>query len=252
MRLLENRTAIVTGAARGIGRATALIFARHGAKVAMVDTDDGPLHEALQDVHQAGPGAITLSKSVAVAAQVQELVDLTLRAFGKVDVLVNNVGASWGAIGMDVSEVDFSDIIDLNLKSHFLCTRAVVPHMKQQKYGRIVNIAGDAGRFSSRLNGLPSVAANAGVQGQTRLLAQELGPFNITVNAVSPGNLRAEGSEDDFGAGIASAEALTECPLGRRTKMEEVAGAVLFFASDLSSHVTGVTISVNGGRQMLW
>ena len=153
---------------------------------------------------------------------------------------------------MDVSEKDFSDILNLNLKSQFLCARAVVPYLKQQKYGKIVNIVSDAGRFRSYMAGLPYVAAKAGVHGQTRLLARELGPYNVTVNAVSPGNVLTEQGREDLTNNPALRVTLKDCPMGRWTEPEELASVVLFFASDLSSHVTGVTMSANGGWHMVW
>jgi 3-oxoacyl-[acyl-carrier protein] reductase len=251
MGLLDGRVAVVTGSGQGIGRATALLFSREGARVVVADIRDDTRAETVRLLTEAGGEGVSVHADVTEPGDAAALVAAAMAAFGRVDVLVNNAGTSWGPTGLDVSDDDWHAIVALNLTGQFNCVRAVVPQMKAQRYGKLVGIASDAGRFISYGAGLPYVAAKAGVHGMYRRLAEELGPWNITANVISPGNVLTE--EGRRYMEMPSMQGLLrDNPMGRWTEPEELASGVLFFASDLSSHVTGATVSVNGGWHMLW
>jgi NAD(P)-dependent dehydrogenase (short-subunit alcohol dehydrogenase family) len=251
MGLLEGRSAIITGAGQGIGRATALMFAREDAHVMIVDIVDDARLESVRLIEEAGGVAISAHADVTVASDVDAMVAETAKAFGRVDILVNNAGGSWGSTDLDISDEDWQRVFDLNLTSQFLCVRAVVPHMKRQRYGKLIGITSGAGRYKAYSTGLAYAASKGGVHGFHRKLAAELGRWNITANVVSPGNVLTEHGRQWLEL-PSMRGLLKECPLGRWTEPEELANAILFFASDLSSQVTGVTMDVNGGWLMMW
>jgi 3-oxoacyl-[acyl-carrier protein] reductase len=252
--LLAHKVAIVTGAARGIGKATAMTFARHGADVALVDIQETLLHASCEDVGRIANRARGFSGDLTKPEDVRRVIGAVLEHFDHIDILANVAGGNReGAVGMDTSEEDFEFEVALNVKTAFLCCQAVIPHMKKRRYGKIVNIISEAGRHRATMTGLGYVAGKAGGLGLTRRLAWEVGPFNITVNAVSPGNVLSELGRQQY-------EDLTperqkqideETPLRRWAEPEELANAILFMASDLSSFVTGATLSVSGGRYMI-
>jgi 3-oxoacyl-[acyl-carrier protein] reductase len=253
--LLEGRFAIITGAGQGIGRSIARVFAREGARVGIAELRHETRVETVGLVDdEFGLGtALDLPVDVTDVDQVNGMVEKAVQAWSRVDILINNAGASWGSLDIDVTDEDWRSIMALNLTGQFYCIRAVVPHMKQQRYGKLVGIASDAGRFRTYGTGMPYVAAKAGVHGMHRLLAEELGPWNITANVVSPGNVMTEEAKRYMEQpGLATLDLLRDCPMGRWTEPDELANAVLFYASDLSSHVTGVTMSVNGAWHMVW
>jgi NAD(P)-dependent dehydrogenase (short-subunit alcohol dehydrogenase family) len=253
MGLLNGRSAIITGSGQGIGRTTAELFLKEGARVGVAELRDDSRAGTVSLLREkyGTDSVIDLPVDVTDSVKVGRMVDAAVKAFERIDILVNNAGTSWGAVGLDVSDEDWRDIIALNLTGQFNCVRAVVPHMKRQRYGKLVGIASDSGRFRSYATGFPYVAAKAGVHGMYRRLGEELGPWNITANVISPGNVLTEEGRKYMEL-PAMRDLLRDCPMGRWTEPEELASAVLFYASDLSSHVTGVTMSVNGGWHMVW
>ena len=249
---LEGEIAWVTGAARGIGWAVARAFAKEGAKLAMNDLRT--LDEAAAKIEGIGRTVLALQGDVTKAQQVQEMAAKILEKFGRIDILVNNAGGGLNVPFsiVDLQEEDWDKVVDLNLKAAFLCSKAVIPSMRQQGKGVIINLASLAGRSSATTVGPAYTGAKAGVLGLTRHLAKTEGPYGIRVNAVSPGSILTELLRERF-QGYSKEEQekrLAGTPLRRLGKPEEVAAAVLFLASQDASFITGANIDVNGGRFM--
>jgi 3-oxoacyl-[acyl-carrier protein] reductase len=247
---LQNKIALITGAARGIGRAIAEAFSREGADLILADIQEGEVRLLAERLQAQGRKALPMPVNVCSGHQVQAMVDKSLQEMGRIDILINSVGGGKYVPMVEMTEEDWDGMIEFNLKSVFLCCRAVFPHMISRRYGRIVNIASLAGRGTSETGGVHYTAAKAGVLGFTRHLAREAGPYGITVNAVAPGptltdRLRAQLSPEQ------EAEIARRAPLGRLGHPEDPAGAALFLASDEASFVTGATIDVNGGLLMM-
>ena len=249
----DGRTAIVTGAAHGFGRAIALALASLGARVFAVDVIRKELDETVR--LGAGPGAIDVRVvDVSDRAAVHTMAADVLRQTGRVDVLVNDAGGVLGQVGRpveEISEADWRAIFSVNLDGAFYCCQAVAPAMKAARYGRIVNISSGAGLGIS-LTGIQAYAsAKAGQIGLTRQLAHELGPWGITVNNVAPGfvqsNPTTERQWESYGE-AGQRKLLDNIALKRLGAPEDIASGVLFFASDYAAWITGQTLSIDGGR----
>ncbi|WP_342472872.1 3-oxoacyl-[acyl-carrier-protein] reductase [Metasolibacillus sp. FSL H7-0170] len=245
---LQNKTAVVTGASRGIGQAIALELAKQGAKV--VVNYSGSEARALQVVEQiqaAGGEAIAVQANVADAESVTQLMNKTLETFGSIDILVNNAGITRDNLLMRMKEDEWDDVMNTNLKGVFLCTKAVTRQMMKQRSGRIINIssivgvAGNAGQANY-------VAAKAGVIGLTKTTAKELASRNILVNAIAPGFITTE-MTDELPEELKAAM-LAQIPLAKLGQPEDIAKAVVFFASDAAGYITGQTLHIDGGMVM--
>lgn len=247
----EGKTVIVTGAAHGFGRTIARGFADRGAFVHVCDVNGDGLAET---VRLCGDRAAAVTLDVGDRAAVQDAVGRIADARGRIDVLVNNAGGVRGQVGRPIEEIsaaDWQTIFDVNLSGAFFMAQAVAPAMKRQNDGRIVNISSGAGRTIS-LTGIQAyAAAKAGQIGLTRQLAHELGPFGITVNCVAPGFVRSnpttERQWDAMGA-EGQARLLSGIAMRRLGTPEDIAHAVMFFASDLAGWITGETLGVDGGK----
>jgi NAD(P)-dependent dehydrogenase (short-subunit alcohol dehydrogenase family) len=252
---LKDKVALVTGSSKGLGRAIALTFAREGADVVVNGRDIPAMEEVCRQIEEAGRKSLMAPADVREAGQVREMVDQTLAVFGRIDILVNNAGgALFTPVAMDQLEEEHWDlVVDTNLKGAFLCAKKVLPPMKAQGYGRIVNVSSKAGRTYGTIAGAHYVSAKAGVVGLTRQLAWETGRYGITVNAVAPGLFlsteRIENLWESRPKEIKD-QLMKEIALGRLGEVEELANVVLFLASDDASYVTGVVVDVNGGRFM--
>lgn len=243
---LQERVAIITGASRGIGRATALALAAEGAKVVVNYASSSPAaEEVVAAITDKGGNAIALQADVSKVDQVDTLVNHTLEKLGRVDILVNNAGITRDTLLLRMKPEDWQAVIDLNLTGVFLCTRAVSKIMLKQKSGRIINITSVAGQMGNPGQANYS-AAKAGVIGFTKTVAKELASRGITVNAVAPGFIAT-----DMTSGLKSDEILKYIPLGRYGEPEEVAGMIRFLAADpAAAYITGQVLNVDGGMVM--
>jgi len=252
---LNGRVALVTGAAKGIGKAVALRFAEEGARVVLVDVDADGLAATEAAVGELGGAALVAHADATDEADVQRVFDAAIGQFGGIDILVNNVGGGKGGRIWELSVDDWDAVMRLNLRSMFLFTRAVAQHMMARKSGRIVCLSSGARNgtvWNAYYHGASAYStAKAGVHGFIRDMAIELADYNITVNAVAPGPIDTElagpylRQMDEQGMAL-SPTRMT--PLGRLGTPREVADAVLYLASDESSYVTGITLDVLGGR----
>ena len=252
---LKDKVAIVTGSSKGLGRAFALAFAREGADVVVNGRDVPGMEEVCAEIETMGRKALMVPADVREADQVKEMVSQTLAAFGRIDILVNNAGgALFTPVEMDQLEEEHWDlVVDTNLKGAFLCAKEVLPPMKAQSYGRIVNVSSKAGRTYGTIACAHYVSAKAGVVGLTRQLAWETGRYGITVNAVAPGLFLSTERIKNLWASRPQEikdQLMRETALGRLGEVDELAKVVVFLASDDASYVTGVVIDVNGGRFM--
>ncbi len=244
--LLESKTAIITGAAaaRGIGLATARLFAEHGARTALLDVDSDGVSTSAQDL---GPQHRAYVCDVTDAARCSAVADEVQAEFGSIDILINNAGVVFSTPIMEIDALEYDAVMDVNLRGNFHMARAVIPHMRKQRRGAIVCISSIAGRVGGGVFGTTHyAAAKSGIFGLAKGLGRELAPHGIRANAIAPGPI-----DNDFTHGKMTDKmkaALAEkVPLGRIGRPEDIANACLFLASDLSSHVTGVVLDVNGG-----
>jgi 3-oxoacyl-[acyl-carrier protein] reductase len=244
--LLTGKVAIVTGASRGIGRAIALQLAEIGAKVVVnYASSSGAADELVAQISSSGGEAIAVQADVSKAEQMDALFTTVMAQWGRVDILVNNAGITRDTLLLRMKPEDWQAVIDTNLTGVFLATRLASKIMLKQKSGRIINIASVAGQMGNPGQANYS-AAKAGVIGFTKTVAKELATRGITVNAVAPGFIATDMTNDLKAEGI-----LQYIPLGRYGQPEEVAGMVRFLASDTAAaYITGQTFNVDGGMVM--
>jgi 3-oxoacyl-[acyl-carrier protein] reductase len=248
MNELSGRVALVTGASRGIGRAVALALARNGADVAVSYLGRRPEAEDVTAcIRQIGRKSVAIQADIRSRAEADRLVQTVNGQLGPVSILVNNAGVARPQKIADITEQDWDDVVDTNLKSSFMVTQAVLETMRAARWGRIINISSVVGE-SGNAGQANYVASKAGLIGLTKSLAQELGSRNITVNAVTPGFI-----DTDMTALLNDAvkeRMLAQIPLKRFGKPEDVASAVRFLASDDAAYVTGSVLRVNGGMYL--
>ena len=236
---LRGRVALITGAARGIGAATARLFARAGARVALLDRQAAELEGVAGDT-----GGVAYPADVTDDAAVRRAVDEIVARWGRLDILVNNAGIVRDATLPDVTDDDWSATLDVNLRGTMLCARAAAPHMKAAGFGRILSatsIVAQTGNYGQTAY----TASKAGIIGLTRTWARELGPKGITANAVAPGFIDT-GMVKSVPPKVMN-ELLARTPAGRMGRPDEVASVYLFLASDLASFINGAVVGVDGG-----
>ncbi len=249
MALLDGKFAIVTGAAspRGLGRATARMFAAHGATVAILDLDRAAAEEA---AHELGANHVGLACNVTDKAACEAAIAELTGRWGRIDVLVNNAGITQPLRIMDVAPANYDAVLDVNLRGTLYMTQAALPGMRDSGAGSIVNISSVSAQRGGGIFGGPHYsAAKAGILGLTKAVAREVAPDGIRVNAICPGFIAT-----DITAGkltdAQKAQVLAGIPLGRAGAADDVAGCALFLASDLSAYCTGTELDVNGGSHI--
>jgi 3-oxoacyl-[acyl-carrier protein] reductase len=242
---LSGKVAIVTGGGGGCGRAYSLAFAAEGARVTVADINGEAAQRTAEEIRKKGGKALPLKVDVTKWEEVTQMVSKTLQEFGQIDILVNNAGIRGMSKLEDTPEELWNRDMDINLRGPFYCIKAVTRHMKERRYGRIVNQSSLSAFNGHRAGGHAYSAAKAGLLGFTRSIAQELGPYNITVNAIAPGMIDTPfiGDMPPERRGVVE----KSCPVGRIGKPEDFVGIVLLLASDRSSYITAQTVVVDGG-----
>lgn len=243
--MLKGKKALVTGAGRGIGRAIALTLAAYGADVAVnYNGSREAAEQAVKEIQALGRRAVALQADVSKEDECRRLFEQAEEALGSIDILVNNAGITRDNLAVRMSEEEFNAVLDTNLKGAFFCMKQAGKRMLKKRSGRIINISSISG-IRGNAGQMNYCAAKAGILGMTRCLAKELAARNVTVNAVAPGYI-----ETDMTAALpekVSTAALSQIPLGRMGRPEDIAEAVAFLASDRAAYITGQTIQVDGG-----
>jgi len=243
---IHGKTAIVTGAAQGMGRATAEALSRHGANIVLVDIDETAALRVAADLATAGGTAIAFKADVRSADQTGKMVARAIEEFGAVHILINNAGVLRPSRVCEITEDEWDFVINVNLKGTFLCSKAALPFMKNEKWGRIINFSSTAGKSVSTIGGAHYTAAKAGILGFTRHLAKETAGDGITVNALCPGLI-----DSDMVRATISPEKIrsyaASFPIPRLGRCEEVAELVLYLCSDAAAYITGASLDINGG-----
>jgi len=255
MERLQDRVAIVTGSARGMGKAIAEGLAREGAWVVICDILESEIQNTVTELESKGHKAMGLKVDVTNKTQVQQMVQEVKKAWGRIDILVNNAGGALNTPHLlhEIEEKHWDLVLNVNLKGAFFCCQAIIPVMVEQGGGAIVNISALAAHYRASLAGVQYTAAKAGVEGLTRQLAWDWGPKGIRVNAVAPTvtmtgdrvkGLWEQKDEEE------RQRTLSQIPLRRLGTPQEVAAAVVFLASDEASYITGICLDVVGGRYL--
>jgi 3-oxoacyl-[acyl-carrier protein] reductase len=245
---LKNRVAIVTGGARGIGKAIAVTFLREGAKVAVIDSDKERLEMLKKEMGKESKEVMVIPCDITKSSEVNGMVVEVGKRFGRIDILVNNAGIIRRGTIETVTEEDWDRVIEVNLKGTFNCCKAVVETMKSRRYGKIVNISSIAGKMGDITSAPGYGPSKAGMDALTKTLARQLAQFGINVNGVAPHAIETEMSAQ--WSEQRRKEIIDSIPLGRLGKPEDVANAVVFLASDEASFITGEILDVNGGALM--
>ena len=246
----EGKVALITGAAQGMGRAVAERMASAGARLVLNDRNPQTLRATATALEGKAAGVEAVAGDVSSAGDVSRMVALALERFGAVHVLVNNAGILRPTPVIEIEEEEWDRVVDVNLKGTYLCSRAVLPAMRREGWGRIVNFSSTAGKSVSTLGGAHYTAAKAGVLGFTRHLAKEEAPYGITVNAVCPGLIDTEMVRDTIDPERMRSYARS-FPISRLGRPGEVADLVAFLASDRAAYITGASLDINGGDLMI-
>ena len=242
--MLKGQTAIVTGGGQGIGRAICGIFAEEGASVVVVDIDESRAEETARQLRHEGLAAKAVRTDVSSGGEIKELVDGVLADSGRVDILVNNAGLALFLSAEQCTEEEWDRVMAVNLKGPFLLAKALLPTMKAQRTGAIINLASVAGKTGGVVSGAPYSVSKAGIECLTKSLARELAPHGVRVNAIAPGII------DTALTAHHDQSFVDAIPLGGKGEPRDVAEAALFLASDRSRHITGEILDVNGGLLM--
>ncbi len=248
---LEEQVAIITGGSRGIGAASALMFAKAGADIVFTYlANDFAAKQVVDGVSSLGRKCIAIKANVAKPKTAARIVEKTLQKFGQIDILLNNAGIwTYGEIGK-ISEETWKETMEVNLDGTFYMINAVIPHMKKRRYGRIINMSSTAAQRGEAFHS-HYAASKGAIISLTKSLASELGGYNININSVAPGWVDTDMSSETLRNHKLIEEVLKGIPLGRVATSEDIAGTVLFLASDFARHITGEVLNVNGGSVLV-
>jgi NAD(P)-dependent dehydrogenase (short-subunit alcohol dehydrogenase family) len=245
---LKDKITVVTGAGQGIGRAIAVLSAREGARVALIDRNETTGRETLDLINSLGAEGLLIPRDITLDQAVPEIIEQVRSRWNRLDVLVNNAGFDRPAGIFKIRDPDWDAVLGVHLKAAMALMRAVLPVMKEQGYGRIVNLSSIYGKTGGR-GEIAYATAKAGLIGLTKSVAKEVGKFGVCVNAVLPG-LTATPAIQTLMAEKIKEQILAQTPLGRMGQPEEIAQAVIFLASDEASYITGACLEVSGGWEM--
>ena len=248
---LEGRTAIITGGSRGIGKATAILLAKAGCDIAInYARNEKDAQNVCKEIEKHGRRCLHIKADVSDLYEVKNMIQEVIKNFGKIDILVNNAGIwTYGEIG-NMDEETWNETLDINLKGMFFMCNEVIPQMKKRRRGWIINISSTAGLRGEAFHS-HYAASKGGVIAFTKSLAVELAPYNILVNCVAPGWVDTDMCEEVFRDKEFKEKVKQSIPLKRIPSPEDIAGPILFLASDLARHITGAVINVSGGA-VLW
>ena len=256
---LKDRVAIVTGGGRSIGQAICLALAREGASVVVADLDAEAADETVSLIEEAGGQAMPIQVDVTNKPQVQDVVARTIESWDRIDILANNVGILAVVSILDMAEETWDQVMTVNTKGMFLCSQAVLPIMMEQRYGKIINMASQAGKEGSALTSAYAASKHA-VIGFTQSLAKEAGEYNITANTIWPGSVDTDMVVKDYFPLKAKLSGLGEdeykrafvksIPLRRLGRLDEVGAAAVFLASGEADYITGIALNVAGGSMV--
>ena len=245
---LFNKTALVTGGSRGIGKAIAIAFAKEGANVAInYDKDNLTAAKTVSEIEKLGVRSKAFQANTSSSLQVHEMVDSVLKEFGVIDILVNNAGIIRRKPFLEISEEEWELVLGINLKGYFLVGQSVARHMADRNQGKIINIASE-NQIYAGLNVTPYSVSKAGVAMLTKQMALELAPYKINVNGIAPGLTETDLNRKDLADPEFRNRRLTRIPMAVILKPEDIAGAAVFLASDDARFVTGATIFVDAGK----
>jgi 3-oxoacyl-[acyl-carrier protein] reductase len=240
---LEEKVSIITGGGRGIGRGIALCMAKEGSNIVIADINKSDAELVIEEIKKYGVNGLAVKVDITKISDLKNMKEFVLSEFGKIDILVNNAGIAQKINIEELRENDWDRILNVNLKGTFFCSQIIFSEMKKARYGKIINIASMAGERGGRFAGVNYSSSKAGVIVMTKCFALEGGPFGINVNAVAPGLINSEMSQQlNFST--------SEIPLGRLGTPEEIGNLVIFLASEKSKYITGTTIDINGGIYM--
>lgn len=258
---VKGKVAVVTGAGRGIGRGVALLLARAGAKVVVNDlgavvSGEGasrePADQVVEEIKKGGGEAVAVYDSVASMEGAERIIGAAVDSFGRIDILVNNAGTFRGRMIFNMNEEDWDSVVNVHLKGTFACTRFAALHMRQQKSGRIINVASDAAR--GEIGGASYCAAKSGIVGLTYAVARDMMRYNVTCNAIAPlaATRMAQFSEGVVADRKGSGKEIIRNVITGFSPPEEIAPVVLFLASDDGAEISGQVIGIGGGKVSLW
>jgi NAD(P)-dependent dehydrogenase (short-subunit alcohol dehydrogenase family) len=243
---LENKVAIITGAAKGMGKSIAAAFTELGAKLALIDIDEPVLKETTEELKVAGAELHPIVADITDLMDVKTITTETIGQFGQIDILVNNAGVAYPNLAVDVEEKDWDDTLNVNLKGLFFLTKEVGRQMIKRKYGKIINIASQTGIVGLETY-LTYAASKAGVMAITKVMALEWGQYNININSIAPTVVMTPLAERIWADKEKREGMLRQIPINRFAMPDDVASTAAFLASDLSKMITGTTILVDGG-----